>query len=224
MLISPTEQSHIFRPHGKTSSLPERHGCDFLIFTPSGPIGVQRKAIPDLLSSLNDGRLAKELAQIQSSHLLSHAILVIEGPLHWTNEGSLTISHTNFNKSAWYGVLLSLQTTGVVTLQTESTEETLSLLMYLPSYFSKRNHRSLHTRPKQRSSWGTTSNRSFAIHLLQSFSGVGPTTAEAIYAHMNGVPLQWTVTASELAEVPGVGKLTARRLLAALRQPESVQE
>jgi ERCC4-type nuclease len=124
-------------------------------------------------------------------------------------------SQTPFSKSNWWGLLMSLQTTGVVTLTSERSSETLSILEYLPKYYSK-DHRTLSVRPKPSSSWGTPNTKLTQSHLLQSFSGIGPKTAEAIIDKFGGVPLTWTVSSKELSEVPGIGKLTAKKLMSAL--------
>jgi DNA excision repair protein ERCC-4 len=214
VLISPTEPA-FFRTLGKVSSLPEKHGSDFLIITKSARIGIQRKTITDLLASLHDGRLSKQLAQMQSSNLLSAAVVIIEGVPQWSNESMMMDSQTPFSKSNWWGVLMSLQSIGVITLTSERSSETLSILEHMPRYFSKA-HRSLLVRPKPSSSWGTPNTQLTQSHLLQSFAGIGPKTAEAIIDKFGGVPLTWTVSSEQLAEVPGIGKLTARKLQDAL--------
>jgi ERCC4-type nuclease len=214
ILIAPTEPAFL-RSLGRTSSLPEKHGCDFLIPVAPSFVGVQRKAVSDLLASLTDGRLGKEVAQIASSTLLCQAILIIEGDVEWTNENILIQAHHRFTKDSWYGMLLSTQRAGLNILQTGSLKETSELLQYLPKYAS-RPHRSLLTRPKPQSSWGKGTNASYASHLLQSFQGVGVVTAQAILDRFGGPPLEWNVSEEELASVPGIGKLTARRLMNAL--------
>src|SRR5271157_3886406 len=93
-LLAPTEHDlhGIFRDSNerwKVSSLPERHGCDAVTLTPRGMVGYQRKTLPDLQSSLIDGRLYRELSQLQSSASLSHAFLIIESELRRTIDGTL---------------------------------------------------------------------------------------------------------------------------------------
>ena len=82
-LLAPTEHDlhGIFQSQSipfKVSSLPELHGCDAVSITAKGLIGYQRKTLPDLQSSLLDGRLYKELGQLQASASISYSFLVIE--------------------------------------------------------------------------------------------------------------------------------------------------
>jgi ERCC4-type nuclease len=214
LYVSPAEQPPILKSLGRISSLPEKHGCDFLIPTKKKFVGIQRKRLDDFIASIHDGRLSKEVLQSKSSNLLTTFIMIIEEYPLWTNDGYLTLPHTSFKITSWYGMLMSLQLNGCFILQTTCVEQTAQVLKYLADYFSKE-HRSLITRPKPASPWGKSSNRLYASHLLQSFPGIGAKTAENIL-HVLGVPLKWTVTEKQLSSVPGVGKLTAKRLLEVL--------
>jgi ERCC4-type nuclease len=75
-------------------------------------------------------------------------------------------------------------------------------------------------RPKQlKNEWGRVTDESYALWLLQSFPGVGPKQARAIYDRFNGVPIQWSpsVTVETLSSIHGIGPKTAQRLIKSLK-------
>jgi len=211
MLVSPTEPA-LLKDIGRVSSTPEQYGVDFLWASRVGLVGVQRKEINDLVASLRDGRLAKEMGQWGK---LDIAVLIVEGKMLWSTEGYL-LSTRQFTKAQLLGVLFSVQMTGAWSLQTETLGDTSLVVKSLETWLSKDRHGSLRTRPKAQGSWGTADNREWGIHLLQSFSGIGAEVAGRIYDSFGGVPLAWTVDEVDLMTVPGVGPVRATRMIDSL--------
>lgn len=218
ILIAPTEPTEIKRL-GASSSVPESYGVDiFWHAKPIGLCGVQRKELTDFIASMQDGRLAKEVVQMQNLDLKA---VIVEGKGRWTRDGELLHNWSRCTRRQLRGFLWSMRSEGVWVETTDSVEDTVKTVAWLKAWTEKGDHSSLKSRsgPK-RSSWGHVSERSYAIHLLSSFQGVGPKTAEAILDHFGGVPLSWDVTEEELIQVDGVGKLTAKRLVKALEIAE----
>jgi len=218
MLISPTEPA-LLKDLGRVSSTPERYGADFLWASPAGLVGVQRKEINDLVSSLRDGRLAKEIGQWSNLDL---PVLIVEGKMQWSTEGYL-LSTRQFTKAQLLGVLFSVQMTGAWCLQTETISDTALCVKSLETWLSKDRHGTLRSRPKAQGAWGSADNREWGIHLLQSFSGIGSEVAGRIYDHFGGVPMEFTCTEEELMDVQGIGRLRAMKMMEALsgNQPTS---
>jgi len=192
--------------------VPERYGVDVLFGASAlGAVGVQRKQIDDLVASVQDGRLQKELGQAAA---LDVAILAIEGDLHWTTDGFLA-SGRSWRKSQHVGVMLSVQARGVWVIQTRDIEDTCEFLTLLEKWLGKR-RTLLSSRPKPQGAWGKATNREWAIHFLQGFDGVGPELASRIFDTFNRVPLQWTVDEQDLLRIEGMGTVKAKKLLEAL--------
>ncbi len=220
MLCSPTEPKQL-RALGKTSSIPENHGADFLIVGNKVRIGVQRKQFPgDLLASLNDGRLYSQIPYLQELDL---ALLVIEGQGRWTEDGELLAGkYHRFTKTQLHGLLFTVMFEyGIPSIIVKDMGETANVLTDLEAWAKKGKHKSLKSRPGPTGgSWGKT-ERHMAQHLMQGFQGVGPELAGRIVDRFNGVPLDWTVTIDEMMEVDGLGKKKAEAMYRAL---ESVKE
>lgn len=219
MLISPTEPKKL-KEIGKVSSVPERHGCDFMILgkTRKVKIGVQRKKFPDdLIASLSDNRLYLQLQHMMD---LEMALIILEGRGKWTDDGELLgTDYMRMTVDQMRGLLFSIMFEfGVPTFWVEDMDETIEVLETLEAWANKKKHLSLRRRsgPKK-NSWGTAGNRMFASHILQGFPGVGPDMADKIIDANSGfVPLTWTMSADELLAVDGVGKVTVGKLMKAL--------
>lgn len=213
MLVSPTEPKEL-REQGKVSLVPERYGVDYLFLSPHiGMAGVQRKEIKDLIASVHDGRLAKELGQMRA---LGLAMVVVEGRTQWSNDGLLMSNYGSWTIAQHLGVLWSIQLNGCWITNTMSVAETQRLLSLFGRWITKQRHASLTHRPNPSGEWGTAESRDWGIHLLQSFKGIGPEVAAAIFDHFGRVPLTWAVGELDLMEVRGVGKGRAAELVKSL--------
>jgi ERCC4-type nuclease len=217
ILVSPTEPQRL-RDIGKVSSEPERHGCDFMILAGKHRIGVQRKQFPnDFVASLADGRLYTQLNMMGG---MRQVLLVLEGFGKWSADGELVSNdHVSISLSQVHGVLFSLMFEyGVPSIWVRNMPATVTLLETLQHWAEKKKHSSLKRRPgPARNAWGQLGDKGFGMHVLQSFPGVGPDTAEKMLDANGGfVPLVWTMTYEEMLQVDGIGKVTAKRLQEAL--------
>jgi ERCC4-type nuclease len=193
---------------GTYSPLPEVYGSDFLISCPVGLVGIQRKEIHDLIASRADGRLARELAQMKQ---LDIGVLLVEGRLKWTTDGTLSTSRSKWTRNQHLGLLFSIQSTGIWVNSSDSITESREYLSRLEMWMMKEKHAGLNTRPKPTTAWGNVTDRDWGIHVIQSFDGIGPGVAGAIFDRF-GVPLRWTVTKEDLESVAGVGPKRAAKM------------
>lgn len=219
-LISPAEHSPLIQSLGPVSSLCEENGVDILSVQATARVGFQRKEMKDFYASLSDGRLQKELLQIESSSILTHAVLILEGNFDFSTDGQSTNPFSNISRNTYRSILTSIQLQSIIIQHTDSIADTVDLICGLSGYFGKKRHQSLSNRPNPRSQWGRTTSRGFAVHLLQSFPSIGPELADRIYQHFHGVPIAWTTDVEGLSQVAGIGKKRAKDLLSALEGPE----
>jgi len=179
-------------------------------------VGVQRKELKDLVSSVADGRLGENLAKMK---LLDVAVLLIEGVPKFSLEGEMLgpagAYGRGFTEAAYHGVLWTVQSQGIWVSHTKSLDETIEYVQMLERWCGKERHTSLMRRPGPVNSWGTASNEDFARHMLMGLPGVGVEVANRVLVKFGRVPWEWSCTKEELMEVPGVGKKTAERLLGA---------
>lgn len=223
MLVSPTEPAEL-RALGVTSWVPEQYGADYL-FTAAGDtlVAVQRKTVPDLLNSMRGDRLAREIPLLRTAH---HPMLLVEGEPLWTDDGLLIADdRSRWSVAGWWGFVLSLQVKhGISVVIIENIDRTASWLLYAQEWFYRERHDALLIRPKPADEFGNIAPRDFAIHLLQSIPGIGPSTAASIYDHV-GMPLRLYVDEARLRAIPNVGRERARKIVKAFSHfPQAPQQ
>jgi|DewCreStandDraft_5_1066085.scaffolds.fasta_scaffold01803_4 DNA excision repair protein ERCC-4 len=214
ILVSPAEPSDLITlVGGVTDLLPEEHGADYLFSGKPGLVGVQRKTVSDLLRSLEDGRLAREVALLKR---LPVGVLLVEGRADSATDGRLLLPGSRYTKAQLRNLLRSVQGEGLLVERTEGVGDTAAAILEMRDYYRKEVHRSLAVRPKPRTEWGDRTDRDWALHILQGFPGIGPTLAGAIFDRFGEVPLRWACTKRELQSVDGIGKRRADLLWRAL--------
>jgi ERCC4-type nuclease len=214
MLVSPAEPKEL-RAIGTVSARCEERGVDFLMPAYNlGPAGVQRKEISDLLGSVYDGRLAREVAQMAS---LGIKVLLCEGDLRWTDDGYLLSSHRTWSRAQHDGLLWSMQLHGVWVAYSRDIEDTIAWLYRFQKWLAKKGHNQLLTRTTPKPGmWGTKGSKEWGIHLLMGIEGLGYERAEGIWEAFGGVPLAWTVSVEDLCTVKNIGPKTAQKIYEAV--------
>ena len=159
--VSPTEPP-ILHTLGIVSLLPENHGVDILDMI-SGT-GVQRKTLPDLYASINDGRLSKQIGQRQQSLNVINAVLLLEGA---SFKLDIPMSENQIQLA-----LLSIQRSGYYFIQTRNLSHTRELLPKIFHHFRQLEHGLINRPPNIISDWRLT--------MLQLLPGVGTVKAKRI--------------------------------------------
>lgn len=210
-LVSPTEPPTIARI-GKVSSLPEKFGCDLLCNSRGRWIGVQRKEIKDFIRSAQDGRLTKEVAQMSRCE---RALLVLEGPVHWTSDGWYINPRIKWSMAQHLGLLWSLQDRGVWYSASRDMNDTVVVAEMFRRWADKTEHLSLDKRPGVDSPWGKPGHVEYMRHLVMGLPDVGPKQA-ALIVEKFGLPFGWKIGVDELMTIPGIGRKKAEKMFKAL--------
>lgn len=229
ILHSPTERGEVIRrltalcaaPRPKAlkipvacSSIPEPMGVDFAWFSDAEDEwhGVQRKELSDFLASLDDGRLAKEISQM-NAHVIMPT-LVLEGRVQIASGHVMT---GRFKNDIPYGGfmkrLITINHRGVQVFFTGEAGQTAEFIHAYYQWTMEASHETASHRPKPTGDWGKPSNHDWQVHLLQGLDGVGAKTANAIIDTLERCPLRVDATVEELMRVPGVGRATARKII-----------
>lgn len=214
LFVAGSEPAALRRIGVASNNMTERHGVDVLWGTEWGLVGVQRKELTDLVASMQDGRLRKEVAQMNG--VLTHRMVLVEGFGKWTSDGELVHGYTKVSRRQVRGFLWSIRLDGIWVEWTENLNDTIAAIRWFVEWTRKDKHTSLVGRAKPRGNWGKADDRAWQVHLLTSLDGVGPALAERIIDHFGGVPMRWEVGAEELLEVPGIGKGRVEKMMRAL--------
>ena len=220
LLVAPTEPP-VLRALGVTTPVVESWGADYGWAVGGQKVGVQRKAFDDLLASITDGRLQKELVQLQACPV---RWLVVEGHPHWTADGWLADGR-RWSRKGIRALLWSVQYRWQIGVDwTDDMADTGQWLTEFQHWTQKGmsglTGSTLARRPPPIGKWGTATHAEWGQWLLQSFPGIGPKAAAAIWAHFGGLPLQWTVDEQALQRVAGIGPKRAATLWQALGKGE----
>lgn len=216
MFVSPAEPEKL-RRNRKVSTLCEQRGADFLFVAHGQWVGIQRKEVKDLLASVADGRLQRELGMLQDC---TYRILIVEGKVQWTTEGVMVTNGYGrpWTKRQWWGALWTVRSKGIWVEFTESIDDTDYCVDSIEVWFGKDRHASLDRRPGPVSLWGKPSNEDYQRHLVMGLPGVGPELADRIVREFKGVPFGWRVGEDELMRVEGIGKVKARKIYECLEE------
>jgi ERCC4-type nuclease len=182
---------------GEYSPLPEEWGCDFLIVTKAGFVGVQRKEIADYVASKRQSdRLSREVDQMALSPATTNIVLIEGNTLRFGHDPHLR----TFSRYEYMGDMLKLQARGIHVAHTASLEETCEFLTRLPNWLADDEHRSLLHVPKPR-------GMSTVERMLTQLSKCSNGRARTIVEHYP-TPLAWTFTRDQMLDLPGFGPKT----------------
>lgn len=217
MLIAPTEPPSL-RAIGTVSSTPELFGVDVLFYARGLKYGIQRKEIKDLLASIEDGRLAKEIGMMAGR--IDVPVLMVEGELRFTMDGVLTNGSgfgREWTKTALRGLLWSARAKGLWVQHTDNLADTIATVQMLQLWAKKDRHGTLEKRPGVQSVWGRghVMDREYGVYVLQSLPGVGSELAGRIWDKY-GLCMELTVGEGELMAVEGIGKKKAQAMIQTL--------
>ena len=167
-------------------------------------ICIERKTIPDFLSSMYSGRLGYQLQLLCTSY--RNPFLLIEGrPEHYPRA---------VNLSSFYGYIsrLALQSS-IGLLQTPGLSSS-ALLISLMS----RKVGSLPPRPRLKPHKGGDTQEAL-LHVLSSFPGIGPILSERLLRHFDTLRALFGAQEDTIAEVEGIGSHKAKDLSRLLDTP-----
>ena len=169
---------------------------------------VERKTPVDLVSSVRDGRLWRELGKMKDSGAVPY--LLVEGPL------SLIERFTGWSQSSVAGLLVSVSDGwGVSVLWAPSQPWTVSYLLSMARRARREGGKSYPLRvvPKR------AEPREIMLSVVEGLPGVGPERAEALLRRFSTLSSLFSASAEELEQVEGVGEKTAKRLEGLFRHP-----
>ena len=212
IIVAPTEPEQLRNIADVVSLKPEDYGADVMFIANKRRVGVQRKTMADLLASLADGRLAKQVMQMEA---LDYKILAVEGEVKWTNEGKLWGNKfgAEFTRRQWMGLQWSCKDRGIWVERTDNLDGTIELVHVLKKWMEKTRHDSLLRRPGSGSGviGQDVTPREYQAWILQSFPGVGVELSKRIVDEC-GMILGLKIDKEALIKVRGMGTVKVDRI------------
>jgi ERCC4-type nuclease len=220
-LISPSEKAlaQKLKDDAIVSTLPEEKGADILIPSSAGLYGAQRKEVPhDFILSVTDGRMTRATSLLPKD--CKFAELLCEGRFRYWPDGRLIMpgrrEPSRWTRKQIRGILFDIKYVKGITVEyTEDIDDTVNYLRWIQDSLSRGKHLGLYKRPHAEGAWYVPTCKDIWSWLLQSFPGVGPSTADAIISHFGTIPLRWTCTQAELERVPRLSRARAVEMIKA---------
>ncbi|MFH1801737.1 MAG: ERCC4 domain-containing protein [archaeon] len=152
-------------------------------------VAIERKTVPDFMSSMLNKRLKKQIEEIQQ---YKNKLLIIEG----IDEQELYPEKNGINPNAIRGFLLSiLLKHKIPVLFTKNQEDTAKFISVLAN--KRKNEISLNAKKK---SFNKKEQMQF---IIESFPGIGPVTAKKLLEKFNSIKKIINAPEEELKEILG---------------------
>ncbi|MBN2354582.1 nuclease [candidate division KSB1 bacterium] len=159
----------------------------------------ERKGIEDFCTSIIDGRLFRQAAQLAGQK--KRAALIIEGT-------AADLNHCGVKREAIQGALITVSVFyGIPVLRSRHAEETARLILYT----GRQNH-VIQTHALPRQGRRPRGKRKQQLYILQGLPGIGPVRAERLLQRFGSLQAIFDATAEELSQVDGICKKGAKVL------------
>ncbi|MBI3131053.1 MAG: nuclease [Acidobacteria bacterium] len=169
---------------------------DYLV---GGRLLVERKTLPDLLQSIEDGRLFRQARRLATSRVPS--LLLLEGT-------AADLQGRRFSRQAIQGALITTSLLwGVPLLRARDGEETAQLMVFAGRQLAAAVHGFIY-RPGLRRG----SKRGLQSHILQGLPGVGPNLALRLLDRFGTVGNVLQAPEATLRDVVGIGPRKAGKI------------
>lgn len=194
-------------------------GYDISLFTKLGRVGIERKKVPgDLLSSIEDGRLGKEILAMREECKIM--IVLFHGKIKFSSDGQLKSGNriSRWTDKGIRNLRRTLQfVEGCYIEDAHNDNEMVKILSELQEYFDKSEHYSIHFRQGIKSSWIRPSREEKIIHFYQGLPGAGITIARKLYDKFPTPLSLFRASTNDIDDIPRIGKIMAEGIYNFLR-------
>ena len=189
-------------------------GWDMCLYTEAGVIGIERKKVPDdLLASVQDGRLNREILAMREETQIQ--ILLLHGRINYNPNGSLKTWRNRPQRYNWSrkGITNLLRTIryveGLYVEEAKNNAELVQLVYDLQLYFDQKHHLSIKSRPRIETSWFLPSHAERVIYFYSGLPGIATIGAKKFYDKFPSPLELFGASVEQIAEISGIGKSTA---------------
>ena len=201
-------------------------GFDMMLYTESGPIGIERKHVPDdFLGSVQDGRLNREIQAMRQETQVQ--IVLLHGRMYFDRSGALRTwrrrpQRYNQGKPWTRKGITNLKRTlqyveGVYIEEAVNNADLVQVVSDLQTYFDQKYHLSIKSRPKIETNWLVPTKGERVVYFYSGLPGIATIGAKKFYEHFP-CPLDlFGASIEQIMEIRGIGKSTATAIYNFLR-------
>lgn len=194
-------------------------GFDFLLYTQRGKIPIERKTPSDLIASISDGRLARELRAMREESRFY--IVLLHGRFTYNKDDELVMrGHgRKWTKKGVRNLLRTIELVEGAKLEyAETDEELVKVVQELQEYFDKTHHLSLKIRAGLETNWLVPTREEKVRHFYQGLPSISAIRARTL-AKVFASPLDlFGASIDDLMKLPGFGRNLATGVYDFLRE------
>ena len=218
ILIDSNDYIHLGKYLRNSVTVVPSMGFDILLVTNTAEIPIERKKIPsDLLSSITDGRLDREISAMRQASDIQ--VILLHGKFVYKNDGTLRMR----GKSRWTrkGVRNLIRTLkfieGVYIEWADSLEDLVAVVYEMEEYFNKSTHQSLHTRAGLGAYRQTTPYSERVKYFYQGLPSIKVSRARALHSMFPTPMSLYQADISDISDIHGFSTVSATRIYNFLR-------
>ena len=195
---------------------------DMLLYTRKGKLPIERKKAPgDLLASVTDGRLGREIqAMRQESQFY---VVLLHGVIRYHRDGTVVMygnKGRGWTKKGVRNLLRSLQLVeGCFIEQADNDRELVKVVDELQTYFDNWDkHLSLKTRPNLQTNWLIPNRMEKVIYFYSGLPGISAIRAKALAERFVSPLDLYKASIEDIMSLSGIGKGIANAIYTFLRE------
>lgn len=197
-----------------TDSVETPMNFDMKLYTEAGTVGIERKKIPgDLLSSVEDGRLRRELIAIRDE--CNFAVLLLHGSIRYDKNGNVRVGKRTIH---WTDKgIRNLKRTiqwveGCFIEEAHDDYELVQVVNELQTYLDEKHHFSLKGRPGIQKTWIVPTKKEHVIHFYDGLPGIAPVRARMLADHFSNPIQLYEASVEDISSIKGFGKQVAQQI------------
>jgi len=186
---------------------------DMKLYTEGGTIGLERKKVPgDLLSSVTDGRLAREILAMREE--CQYMFILLHGKVRYRYDGTVNTGRRRWGRTWTKKGLRNLYRTlqvveGCYLEYPENNRELVDAVNELQVYFDTTDHFSLKGRPSMKTDWVVPTRTERVRYFYDGLPSVGIIEAKRLTTRFPDPLDLYQATVEQIMEVRGFGKPSA---------------
>jgi len=194
---------------------------DFMLYTKSGTVGIERKKVPgDLLSSIDDGRLRREILAMREE--CDYRIVLLHGVIRYHKDGTVYVGkrrRTHWTEKGIKNICRTLEyVEGCYIERARNDRELVSVVNNIQEYFDKSHHLSMKGRMQINTNWIVPTKGERVIHFYQGiYPRIGPIGAKKLYDKFPNPIDMYQASVEDISSISGFGKKTATDIYNFLR-------
>jgi len=220
IIITSNEPREIKNAFGDLAIEIPLEGFDILLYTQRGKIPIERKHIPDdLLASVTDGRLQRELAAMRQ--VSKFPILLCHGRFTYSTDGTLVMGRRrqNWTKKGIRNLCRTIRYVEGIDIEwADTVEDMVETVQEIEKYFNQTHHLSLKIRPGIHTNWLVPSRSEKIQYFYQGLPIISAIRAKELEKKYPYPIDLYGATIDDLMTIPGFGRTIAKGIYDFLRR------